>query len=409
MTSRLIVAAVIVLLLGSVTAFGQEASTIRVARITDNIYELTETYPFETNLTASVGPDGILLVDAGSKYSTEELKRVLKTLGAGEVRYIINTHAHGEHTTGNKAFGKEVIKIGQANLRPRLQTRNYVLEEFSEEALPSITFTDSMSLYFNGEQIRLIALPGAHDDADIIVHFTKSKVVSTGALSTGFRFPTVDGRGGNALLFPDRVQRLIELVPADVTLIPGHGRNTTIAEEKQFHDMLVQTIDIVKAGLAAGKDAEALKQEKVLQNWVSYEGGAATADGWIQSISNAVNKVSPKEPAAVAMYHMLKEKDADAAVAKWYELKKDSQAVYSVTEGQLVAIGYYLMQKNRTADATRIFELYVKEFPDAWNAYDCLGEAYMKAGDKELARKNYNKSLELNPQNTNAVDMLKRL
>ena len=409
MKLRLIGAAVIVLLLGSVAVLSQEASTIRVTKITDNIYELTETYPFETNLTASVGPDGILLVDAGSKYTPDELKRVLKTLGTGEVRFIVSTHAHGEHTTGNKAFGKEVVKIGQANLRTRLQTRNYLLEEFPEEALPSITFTDSMSLYFNGEQIRLIALPGAHDDADIIVHFTKSKVVCTGGLSNGLRFPSADGRGGNALLFPDRVQKLIDLVPADVTLIPGHGRNTTIAEEKQFHDMVVQTIDIVKAGLASGKDAATLQKEKVLQNWASYEGGAGAADGWIQSIANSIGNVTPKEPAAVAMYHMLKEKDADAAVAKWYELKKDSQATYSMAEGQLVAIGYYLMEKNRVADATKIFELYVKEFPDAWNAYDCLGEAYMTAGDKEQARKYYNKSLELNPQNTNATDMLKRL
>jgi glyoxylase-like metal-dependent hydrolase (beta-lactamase superfamily II) len=399
----------VAIILGTLPAYSQAPSRIEVAKVTGNIYELTVTYPYASNFVASVGEDGILLVDAGSKYTLAELDSVVKTLGNGRVKIIVNTHAHTEHTGGNKAFGKDVTKIAHDNVRTRLQEGTYLLEEFAEDALPVITFTDSMSLYFNGEKIRLIAIPGAHDDGDIIVHFTKSGVVSTGALCTGMHFPTIDGIGGNALKYPGAVQRLISLVPDDVVLIPGHGRSCSMAEEKGFQNMLATTIEIVKSGLATGRDAAALQRDSVLEDWISYEGGFSSASEWIQSIANAVQNVRPKKPSAVELYYAQKGMGIDSAIAKWYELKRTSPKDYSFGEGQIVLFGYYLLGKGRYQDAIRMFEVYVNDFPDSWNSYDCLAEAHMNAGNKELARKYYEKSLELNPSNTNAVEMMKKL
>jgi len=93
------------LLLTPLIGWAQTASNFRVVKIADQIYELTATYPFETNIIASVGPDGILLVDTGTKYTMQELKTVLDTLG-GPVRIIINTHAHAEHSAGTKPSAK---------------------------------------------------------------------------------------------------------------------------------------------------------------------------------------------------------------------------------------------------------------------------------------------------------------
>ena len=396
-----------VLSIAPVTA--QEKSNIQVQKLADNIYELTATYPFSSNMVASVGEDGILLVDAGTKYTAEELKSLVKTLGNGQVKFIIYTHAHNEHIGGNIAFGGDVVRIGHESLRTRMKSGAYLLEEYSDTALPSITLTDSLSLFFNGEKIRLIAVPGAHDDGDIIVHFTKSGVVSTGAMSTGMHFPSTDGNGGNALKYPATVQRVIELLPADVILVPGHGRTTTMAEERQFQNMLAQTIDIVRNGLTGGKDVATLQNDKVLKDWDSFGGGFVTADQWIQYIANGLNNVKPPKAAAVELYIAYKKSNIDSAVAKWYELRKNNPDDYSFGEGQFVVIGYYLLGMGKTRDAIKIFELYVKEFPKAWNAYDCLGEAYMNDGQKDLAIKNYKKSLKLNPQNTSAVDMLKKL
>ncbi len=390
-------------------ALAQVERTIEVTQLTDKMYLLKATYPFETNMVVSSGENGLLLVDSGSRYTMEELKRVLSTVGSGQVRMIISTHAHSEHTAGNKAFGKEVIKIGHERVRARLKQGLYVLEEYPESALPNITLTDSLSLYFNGEKIRLIALPGAHDDNDIIVHFTESDVVCTGALSAGMHFPSVDGVGGNALRYAATVQKLIDLVPDDVVLVPGHGRNSTMAEQKEFQNMLAKTTEIVKNGLASGKDVAALQSENVLKDWAAYEGGTTTSDQWIRYIANAVQNKKPKNPAAVELYYALKQGGADSAVSAWYRLKKNRPDQYSFSEAQLVIFGYYLLEKDKIQDAIKIFQLYIDEFPESWNAYDSMGEAHMMNNDKEQARKYYRKSLELNPDNTNAEEMLKKL
>jgi glyoxylase-like metal-dependent hydrolase (beta-lactamase superfamily II) len=394
---------------GAPVALAQGERTIEVTQLTSSLYLLKATYPFETNMVVSAGEDGLLLVDSGSKYTIEELKRVLSTIGNGQVKIIINTHAHTEHTSGNKAFGREVIKIGHERVRTRLREGLYVLEEYPEHALPNITLTDSLSLYFNGERIRLIALPGAHDDNDIIVHFTKSGIVSTGALCTGMHFPTVDRVGGDALKYGATVQRLIGLLPADVVLVPGHGRSCTMAEQREFQDMLIKTTEIVKNGLASGKDVVTLQEEKVLKDWAAYEGGFATSDQWIQYIANIVQNIKPKSQAAVELYYALKEAGADSAVSKWHQLKKNRPDEYSFSETNLVLVGYYLLEKGRIQDAIKIFGLYIEEFPESWNAYDSMGEAHMMNNDKERAKKYYRKSLELNPSNTNAEEMLKKL
>ena len=409
MKKTLALLAISLVFLGVSTALAQVEKAIEVTQLTDNLYRLTATYPFETNIVVSSGEDGLLLVDSGSRYTMEELSRVLSTIGNGQVRMIISTHAHSEHTAGNKAFGREVVKIGHERVRARLKEGLYVLEEYPESALPNVTFADSLSLYFNGERIRLVALPGAHDDNDIIVHFTESKVVCTGALSAGMHFPSVDGVGGNALKYAATVERLIDLVPDDVVLVPGHGRNSTMAEQREFQDMLAKTTEIVKNGLASGKDVAALQEEEVLKDWAAFEGGTTTADQWIRYIANAVQNKKPKNPAAVELYYALKEGGADSAVSTWHQLKKSKPDEYSFSEAQLVVFGYYLLEKDKMQDAIKIFQLYIDEFPDSWNAYDSMGEAYMVNDDKEQARKYYRKSLELNPDNTNAEEMLKRL
>jgi cyclase len=400
----------ILCLVFAVSAFSQTQPAITVTKLTDKIYEMsTGYYGAGVNWIASVGDDGILLVDAGPKENSAELANLVKTLGNGQVKVIINTHAHIEHTGGNTAFGKDVIKIAHKSVRDRLQNGAYLLQELPEEVLPTLTFTDSLTLYFNGEEIRLYAIPGAHDDGDIIVHFTKSKVVSAGALCSGMHLPTADYIGGNVLKFPEAVQRLINSVPDDVTLVPGHGRNCTMVEEKEYQKVLTETIDIVKTGLAAGKDVAALQRDSVLKPWVSYAGQFSTLDYWVQTVANASNNVKPGKPIVTDLYYAYKAKDVDSSIAVWTALKQSNPNDYNFGEGQLVGFGYYLLGKGKVKEAIKLFDLYVKEFPAAWNAYDCLAEAHLKDGNKALAKKLYKKSLKLNPANTNATDVLKTL
>jgi glyoxylase-like metal-dependent hydrolase (beta-lactamase superfamily II) len=182
-------------------SFSQSSSNIEVKKLNDNFYRLTSQVPYPSNFLAYVCADGILLVDSGQKETGQELERILKTIAVGnaEVRYLINTHAHIDHTGGNLALAGEPLIIAPEILRSTLRAYSYVLYEFPDKALPSITFSDSMTLYFGNEKIRIFATPGSHDATDVIVHFTNAGIVCLGDISYGMTFPSIDGYTGNLL------------------------------------------------------------------------------------------------------------------------------------------------------------------------------------------------------------------
>ncbi len=105
----------------------------------------------------------------------------------------------------------------------------------------------------------------------------------------------------------------------------------------------------------------------------------------------------------------VREQGAEAAVKQYSELKRTKPDVYDFGERELNTLGYLLLREQRVKDAVEIFKLNVAAYPEGFNTYDSLGEAYLAAGERELAIKNYKKSLELNPQNTNATDALKKI
>jgi glyoxylase-like metal-dependent hydrolase (beta-lactamase superfamily II) len=180
-----------------VVGIGQGQSDINVTELAEGLYQIqTDAGAWTTNMVAFIGEDGLLLVDSGEKEFLEGLKNKLKLLYPGNPIYILNTHAHVDHTGGNAAFGAEPVIIAHDIVKNRLRSGRYVIEEFPDEALPDITFNDSLTLFFNGETIRMIAVPGSHSDNDVIVHFAKSGVVCLGDLAYGMHFPSVDGLSG---------------------------------------------------------------------------------------------------------------------------------------------------------------------------------------------------------------------
>jgi tetratricopeptide (TPR) repeat protein len=109
------------------------------------------------------------------------------------------------------------------------------------------------------------------------------------------------------------------------------------------------------------------------------------------------------------LFNTFKEKDADAAIAKYKELKESHPDDYDFGEGNLNQLGYYLMGKERYDDTIKIFQLNVELFPESANVYDSLGEAYMNKGDKKLAIENYEKALKINPEYPSAIAALEGL
>jgi glyoxylase-like metal-dependent hydrolase (beta-lactamase superfamily II) len=388
----------------------QEGSPVQINQITETMFLLTENSPAgSVNIVASVGPDGILLVDTGFGFMVDTLRAALKRLTGAEVKIIVNTHAHTEHTGGNAAFGQRGIVVGQARLRTQLRSGAYLMEEFPDDALPGVTFEDSLILYFNGEKVRLFAVRGGHDDNNTIIHFTGSGVACVGGIVRGRLFPTVDRLSGDINAFESALQQTLANLPEGTRLIPGHGGEMSVTDLREVSGMIKQTTALVLGELAKGKDVSTLQRENVLKPWNAYADAFISTDRWIQLIADGTRSHRAATSIIEPLYYTLRKGDGDAAVALYRQLKKEHPDDFVFGEGQINRVGYYLLANGRTKDAITIFQLNVQEHPEAWNVYDSLGEAYMVQGNNRVAMENYKKSLKLNPKNTNAIDMLKQL
>ena len=156
---------------------------IKATKVAGNVYMLEGS---GGNIGVSVGPDGILIVDDQFAPLADKIKAALKTLGDGKLKFVLNTHYHGDHTGGNVAFGPDALIIAQTNVRKRLSTEqkskffNHTTPASPKEALPVITFDQAVSVFFNGEEIKVIHFPQGHTDGDSVIFFTGSNVVHMG-------------------------------------------------------------------------------------------------------------------------------------------------------------------------------------------------------------------------------------
>lgn len=248
------------------------------------------------NIGVSVGADGILIVDDQFAPLADKIKAALKTLGEGKLKFVLNTHWHGDHTGGNSVFGPEAPIIAHDNVRKRLATeqKSEVFKRTTpaspKEALPVITFGQSLSVHFNGEEIRVIHFPQGHTDGDSVIFFTKSNVVHMGDDFFAARFPFVDlESGGSVEGLAKNIGEILGKLPPDVKLIPGHGPISTPDDLKLYHRMLVETTDVVRKKMAAGKTLEQIKTEGLPEEWKSWGTGFIKTDLWIATIHSSLS------------------------------------------------------------------------------------------------------------------------
>lgn len=261
---------------------------IKATKVAGNVYMLEGA---GGNIGVSVGPDGILIVDDQFAPLADKIRAALKSLGEGKLRFILNTHWHGDHTGGNAQFGPEATIIAHDNVRKRLATEQQIpffkstVPASPKEALPVITFDNSLSVNFNGEEIRAIHYPHGHTDGDSVIFFTSSNVVHLGDDFFAGRFPFVDvDNGGNVIGLAKNIGEIIPKIPAGAKLIPGHGALSTIDDLKAYHRMLLATIDVVRKKAAAGKSLDQIKTEGLPAEWKSWGEGFIKTDQWIELI-----------------------------------------------------------------------------------------------------------------------------
>jgi len=295
--SRIIFAFLLALVCASVTFAQQDFSKVEIkaTKVAGNVYMLEGA---GGNIGVSVGPDGILIVDDQFAPLVDKIRVALKTLGEGKLKFVLNTHYHGDHTGGNEKFGPEAPIIAHDNVRKRLATENKVLGNVvppsPKAALPVITFDQSLSVFFNGEEIRAIHFPRGHTDGDSVLFFTGSNVVHMGDDFFAGRFPFVDiDNGGDIENLAKNIADILGRLPVGVKIIPGHGPLSTTDDLKLFHRMLIETTDIVRKRMAAGKSLEQIKSEGLPETWKSWGTGFIKTPQWLELIYQSLSKQRP--------------------------------------------------------------------------------------------------------------------
>ena len=282
----------IVLMLFAVTASAQQPDyskvQIKVTKVAGNVYMLEGS---GGNIGVSVGDDGLLIVDDQFAPLADKIRAALKGLADKKLRFILNTHWHGDHTGGNVALGPEAPISAHANVRKRLATEqrstvfNSTTPPSPKEALPVITFDQSLSVHFNGEDIRAIHFPKGHTDGDSVIFFSTSNVVHLGDDFFAGRFPFVDlESGGTVEGLTKNIGEIIGKIPAGAKLIPGHGPISTLDDLKNYHRMLQQTTEIVRQKISAGKTLDQIKSEGLPAEWAPWGTGFIKTDRWVETI-----------------------------------------------------------------------------------------------------------------------------
>lgn len=295
MRKLLVCVVLVVLTAGSAFAQDEDMSKvqIKVQKVAGSVYMLEGA---GGNIGVSVGDDGIVLVDDQFAPLADKIRAALKGITDKPVRFIINTHYHGDHTGGNLQFQKDAPIIAQDNVRKRLEegVTGGVGKQLSFEskpadkgALPIITFDHQATIHLNGEDIRALHFPSGHTDGDSVIFFPKSNVVHMGDDFVTYGFPFVDvNSGGSVHGMIDAIDKVLAQVPPDVKFIPGHGPVSGVKELRNFQQMLRDTSAAVQAAMTNGMTLDQMKQQKILAKWDSFGSGDkfVKTDVWIETI-----------------------------------------------------------------------------------------------------------------------------
>jgi cyclase len=271
---------------------------VKVVPVSGNIYMLQGS---GGNIGVSAGSDGVLIVDDEYAPLAEKIRAALKGINPGKLKFVLNTHFHGDHTGSNPVFGPEALIIAQDNVRKRLVSGSVIMgnktEPMEAAGLPVVTYADSASVHFNGEEIKAIHFPHGHTDGDSVIFFTKSNVVHMGDdFFNGF-FPFVDlDSGGSVQGMTEGVAKVLAQIPANAKVIPGHGPLSGVEGLRKFHRMLVETAAVVQKQVKAGKKLDQIQAAGLPAEWKEWGTGFIKTSVWIETLYNSLKKTVPDHP-----------------------------------------------------------------------------------------------------------------
>jgi cyclase len=395
-------------------ALAAPSPALELIPLRPGLVKFVSTTRLGVNGVISTGEDGILLVDTGRPETAARLAAVLDSLGtgAGPQRIIINTHHHLGHTGGNTAAGPGALIIANKNVPTRLTTGDAALYDLPDAAIPRLLVHDALTLRFNGDEVRLMRIPAAHTDGDLVIWFRRARIACLGDLLISDSFPAVDLTGGGTVVgYGLGLQSLLDRLPDGTRLIAGHGRDYSLGELRDLLAMVENSAAAVRHAWRAGVMLEELNPAEVLGPWLRWSSAYVSARDWATTIHRALSgegeHVLPSvlEPVVATL-----RRDGTAAALREYRRLKDAQPHrWDFSEGKLDLLGRSLLAEGRIDDAILVLEENATAFPASATVHDRLGEACLARGDTLRAAASYRTALELDPLDAAAAAVLERL
>lgn len=246
--------------------------TIEPVEVRDSVHVL---YGRGGNIGVSSGEDGVILIDDQYAPLTDRIRDAVASIHPGSVRFVLNTHWHGDHTGGNENLGEAgAIIVAHDNVRERMSTEQFMaafdrtVPASPEAALPVVTFNDTVTFHWNDDTITVEHTPHAHTDGDSIVHFEQADVLHMGDTFFSSGYPFVDmGSGGTVQGMIAAVERGLELADESTAIIPGHGEITDRDGLEDYHHMLSTITGRVRDRIARGEPLETIRSAGVTEEF----------------------------------------------------------------------------------------------------------------------------------------------
>jgi len=261
----------------------QDDSSWKTMEVVPGIYMFQSDRGFAGgNLGLVVGDDGVVLIDDGMPTITATTVAAVEKVTGDPVSFLINTHAHGDHTGSNAAFmEKGATIVAHDKLREALARD----DQYDQSALPELTFNDSVTFHLNGHTAYVFHIPSAHTSGDAGIHFTDVNVIHTGDVLFNGMFPFIDLDGGGSVDgYIAGQQRILGMADNETKIIPGHGPLASKADLKTAADMLIDSRSRVKALVDRGMSLDEVKAANPLAVYQSWSWDFITTESITETI-----------------------------------------------------------------------------------------------------------------------------